>query len=220
MRTETQNVRPAPLAAMLDIAGRDVLVVGGGAVAARRAATLLEAGARVRVVAPVIVPELAALHAAGGVCWEARGVVATDPAGALLVVLASDDPAANAAAAAAARAAGVLVNDAEQPERGDLQVPAVVRRGRVQVAISTGGGSPALAAFLRRHLEAILPEEIAALADLAVRLREQGRAAGLDAAERERVATELLPRLWALLGEGRAAEAAALVDAAPARAGA
>ena len=134
----------------LDLAGRPALVVGGGAVALRKARALAEAGARVRVVAPA--------HVAGFAedgrfeCVAAR----YDPrhlAGARVVVAATDDEAVNARVAADARAAGALVNVVDRPALCDFIVPAQVRRGDLLVAISTGGASPMLARRLRERLE-------------------------------------------------------------------
>lgn len=197
---------------MLDVAGRDVLIVGGGGVAARRAAALVEAGATVRVVSPDLVPALRMRHAAGELGWEARDWRAGDCAGAFMVVVATDDPAVNAAAVDEARRAGALVNDAELPERGDLSIPAVVRRGRLRAAVSSGGASPALAAFVRQRLEVELGPEFERLTELSVRMRERDRAAGLDADTREAAQSAALPRLLALLQAGRDAQAEQLAD--------
>jgi siroheme synthase-like protein len=196
-------VRPTHLAAMLDVAGRDVLIVGGGAVAARRAATLLEAGATVRVVSPTLTAALRTRHRAGEITWEARGWRPGDCRGAFLVVVASADPAVNAQAAAEARGAGALVNDAQIPGRGDLHMPALIRRGRLQVAVSSGGGSPVLATFIRDRIAGRLGPEVGRLADMAARIREQQLAAGVDGPARQAALEAALPRLLALLAAGR-----------------
>jgi precorrin-2 dehydrogenase/sirohydrochlorin ferrochelatase len=140
----------------LDLRGRTCLVVGGGAVAARRVRGLLECGARVRVVAPSIHPDLEALATEGALTVERRAYQAGDTAGAALVCAATSSREVNAAVAAEARASGVLVNVADRPAEGDLQVGAVVRRGPIAVSLGTGGLSPAATAALRAWLAALL----------------------------------------------------------------
>lgn len=197
---------------MLTVADRDVLLVGGGTVAARRAGALLEAGARLRVVSPALGAALTARHEAGEIAWQARGYRAGDCRGAFLVVVATSDPAVNARAAAEALDVGALLNDAENPARGTVAIPATLRRGRLRISISSGGASPALTAFVRAHLEERLGPELEALTELAARMRDRGKAAGLGAAAREGAAADALPRLLALLEAGRAEEAVRLAD--------
>jgi precorrin-2 dehydrogenase/sirohydrochlorin ferrochelatase len=197
---------------MLDVAGRDVLIVGGGMVAARRAAALLDAGASVRIVSPALAPELNARQASGEVSWQARGYRAGDCEGAYLVVVASDDPTVNEQAVREARTAGALVNDAENPGRGDLGIPAMLRRGRIEVAVSSGGAGPGLAAFVRDRLAEHLGPELARLAELAARMRERDRAAGVGAAARQETLAVALPRLLALLEAGQDGAAEQLAD--------
>lgn len=211
MRTGN-TVRQPHLAAMLDVAGRDVLIVGGGMVAARRAAALLDAGAAVRIVSPVVVPVLSTRHESGEVSWEARGYRRGDCDGAYLVVVASDDSAVNEQAAGEARKAGALVNDAESPRRGDLDIPAVLRRGRIQVAVASGGAGPGLAAFVRDRLSERLGPEFGRLAELAARIRERDRSAGIPAAARQESLEAALPQLLALLEAGDDAAAERLAD--------
>jgi precorrin-2 dehydrogenase/sirohydrochlorin ferrochelatase len=196
------------------------LLVGGGAVAARKAGALVAAGARLRVVAPALGADLRRRHEAGEITWEARPARAADAEGAAVVVCASADREADAAVAARARELGIPVAVASDPSLGTATVPATLRRGHLLVAISSGGTSPSFAAFVRRHLEAELGPEFAELADLAARMRRAGRDAGLDAVERERIAAAILPRLLDLLRDARSDEARRLAtEAAAGRAG-
>jgi siroheme synthase-like protein len=192
---------------MLDLADRDALLVGGGKVAARKASALIAAGARLRVIAPTLGPELRARHEAGEISWEAREARPEDVGDASIVICAADDAGANAAVARRARRQRVPVVVATDPAAGTASVPASIRRGRLLVAVSTEGSSPAFAAFVRRHIEDGLGPEFEELAALAADMRDRGRAAGLDAAERERVAVATLPRLLELLRAGRIDEA-------------
>ena len=206
MRT-TSVVRPAHYPAMLDIAGQPVLLVGGGEVAARKAVALLAAGVRLRIVAPALSVSLEQRHANGEIEWQQRAARPDDVIGMALVVCAAGDAAANAAVAERARAEGIPVAVADDPDAGSFITPAVVRRGSLQVAISTGGANPALAAFVRRRVEETVGEEFGRLTELAEEMRERSRAAGLSAAERERITSAALPRLLELLRAGRDLEA-------------
>jgi precorrin-2 dehydrogenase / sirohydrochlorin ferrochelatase len=136
----------------LDLKDRHVLVVGAGKVALRKTRGLLEAGARVTVVAPEAEPEFEELR----VRMIARRFRASDLTGAVLVFAATDDRLANHRVAIAAKGRAILANVADCAEECDFLVPARVQRGNVQFAVSTGGESPRLAAELRRKLEEIL----------------------------------------------------------------
>lgn len=132
----------------LDLEGVAVLLVGGGQIASRKAEGLVAAGARLTVVAPMVLPELAATAAD----VRERGYAAEDLAGHQLVITATDAPAVNAQVAADARAAGVWVNSADDPENCSFILPAIARRGPLIAALSTGGASPALAGRLRDQI--------------------------------------------------------------------
>ncbi|HEV2608514.1 MAG TPA: siroheme synthase CysG, partial [Xanthomonadaceae bacterium] len=158
-----------------DLRGRIVLVVGGGAVAARKIAALHSAGARVRVGAPVLEHGLQEM-AAGGEIEHLHGVFQDDWLHeAWLVVAATDDRAVNRAVAAAAAEHRVFANVVDDAELSSFQVPSVVERGPLQVAISTGGAAPMLARHLREKLEAQLDESWTALTELLARHRQRIR---------------------------------------------
>ena len=165
----------------LDLAQRRCLVVGGGPVAEGKVAGLLAAGARVTVVSPIVTERLAAWAAERRIVHAARPYRADDLDGRQLAFTATDDPAVTAAVSADGRARGVWVNAADDPAHCDFILPAVVRRGRLAVAISTGGASPAAARAIREELEGYLTEEHAALVELAAEaradLRRRGRSA-------------------------------------------
>ncbi|KAF0993884.1 bifunctional precorrin-2 dehydrogenase/sirohydrochlorin ferrochelatase [Geobacillus sp. TFV-3] len=142
---------------ILHLRGRRVVVVGGGKVAARKIHGLLEAGAEIVMIAPEAEPELQALAAGGMIVWKKKRFDPDDLAGAFLVIAATNDRKVNEAVAQAAP--GQLVNVVDDPERCDFHVPAVVRRGALTIAVSTGGASPALARRIRRELEEKYGEE-------------------------------------------------------------
>lgn len=133
------------LPALIQLEGRRCLVVGGGAVAVRRARALIEAGGSVRVVAPRIDDALAAMPVA--MAW--RGFEPGDLDGVFFVVSAADAAAVNEAVAKEARQRGVLVNRADRPEAGDVSIPAHRRIGPITLAVDTGGVSAAAAAKIR-----------------------------------------------------------------------
>ncbi len=162
----------------VDLEGRPCVVLGGGAIALRKVEGLLAAGAVVTVVSPALAAGLAALAAEGRVAHVARAYAEGDLAGAALAFAATDDGAVNAAGAREGRARGVWVNAADDPAHCDAILPAVVRRGALTVAVSTGGASPALARAVRERIEAALPDAYGALAEAAADARRDLRAAG------------------------------------------
>ena len=157
--------------AFLDLDGRRVVVVGGGDVAERKVSTLLECGARVTLVAPEVTGGIASLAAEGAVAHEARPYRAGDLGGAAIAFVAVDDPEASARIAEDARAAGVPVNVVDRPAMCDFYVPSVLRRGRLAIAISTDGASPAWARRLRKQLEAEIGPEWEKLMDALASVR-------------------------------------------------
>ena len=133
----------------LDLDGKPVLVVGAGKVALRKTKGLLEAGAAVTVIAPRIRPEFANLP----VTLVRRPFRPADLRGAVLAFAATDDRRVNQAVMLAARGRGIPVNVADSRRECTFIVPARITRRNIQIAISTGGESPRVAAALRRKIE-------------------------------------------------------------------
>ncbi len=136
-----------------DLTGRTVLVVGGGIVAARKVKALLKRQIRVTVVAPEICPELQELTNDSDLVIHRRSYQKGDLAEHWLVIAATDDSELNQKVFAEAAEARIFCNVVDQPELCTFHVPAVVRQGLLQIAISTGGASPALAKRIRQELE-------------------------------------------------------------------
>src|SRR5271169_4677144 len=136
-----------------DVTGRPCIVIGGGEVAARKVESVIEAGARVTVVSPRLSPSLQAAVARGLVSHIARDYAPGDIKGCVLVYAATDDPRLHRELAAEAGALGIPINVVDVAELCSFIAPAVVKQGALQIAISTGGASPAFAARLRRELE-------------------------------------------------------------------
>jgi len=141
----------------LKLTGRPCVVIGAGNLAESKIESLRAANARVTLIAPVARARIVEMAEAGEVTWLRREYAAGDLAGQFLVVAATDDPAVNRAVFAEAEAAGILINAVDDPPFCDFYFPSVVRRGDLQIAISTAGESPALAQRLRKEINAILP---------------------------------------------------------------
>jgi precorrin-2 dehydrogenase / sirohydrochlorin ferrochelatase len=207
--------RPGPdFPVVLDLAGRPCLVVGGGPVAARKVRALVEAGARVTVVAIDVVPAIDSVGVAGsaGVAVERRPYRSGEAAGFDLVVTATGDPSVDDAVVADARAAGVLVNRADRSRSGTVRLPAVLRRGPVTVAVSTGGTSPALSRWLRDRIASSLPAGLETVVGLMDEARTELQASGRST---ESVAWNSLieDRIVPLVEAGRIDEARAAIRA-------
>lgn len=157
------------------LTGEPCLVVGGGAIGARKAELLLRAGAKVTVVAEQAGVRVEAMHREGRVTLIARRFIAADLEGKRLVIAATDQPLINRHISAQAQARGLPVNVADAPELCSFILPAVVDRSPVVVAVSSGGSAPVLARQLRARLEALLPASLGRLAQLLGRYRKEVR---------------------------------------------
>jgi len=152
---------------------RQTVVVGGGHVAARKVEGLLAAGAQIKVISPILIPELQTLAASGAITFISRTYQNGDLEGAYLAIAATDETTVNHAVWAEALKQGCLVNVVDDPEHSTFIMPAVFQRGEMSVAISTGGSSPALARRLRERLEGIIGPEYGTLTGLLAELRPE-----------------------------------------------
>lgn len=163
---------------LTNLESRRAFVVGGGQVATRKVESLLEAGAPVTVISPEFTPELEGWIAAGQVT-AARQTYSCGLLNALgarpldIVIAAAGDEVANCQVWEEASALGCLVNAVDDPPHSNFILPAVLRRGEVSVAVSTGGASPALAARLRDRIAGVVEPDIAELAALLAALRPE-----------------------------------------------
>jgi siroheme synthase-like protein len=156
----------------LNLRGRPCVVVGGGAIAEGKVAGLLEAGARVRVIAPKLTPALAEWARAGRLEHQERAYAVGDLAGAFLVIAATDEPSVNEQVWTEGEALRLLVNVVDDTPHCNFIAPAVVRQGDLAVAISTSGKAPALAVRLKEQIQALIGPEHARFLELAASLRE------------------------------------------------
>ncbi len=153
--------------------GGRVLVVGGGEIALRKARLLADAGGVLRVVAPDVDGQLAALAREGGGEVLVRGYQAADLVGCRLVIAATDDSGLNAQVSADAQALSVPVNVVDAPALCTVIFPAIVDRSPLVIAVSSGGDAPVLARLIRAKLEAWIPSAYGELAGLAARFRHK-----------------------------------------------
>jgi uroporphyrin-III C-methyltransferase / precorrin-2 dehydrogenase / sirohydrochlorin ferrochelatase len=137
----------------LKLGGRRCVVVGGGAIAEAKMQGLLRCGGEVRVVAPEVTPGIRDAASAGQIAWAQRSFLPSDLADVFLVVAATNSPELHEKIFRQAQGQGILCNAVDEPDRCDFYYPAVVRRGALQLAVSTSGHSPFLAQRLRRELE-------------------------------------------------------------------
>jgi uroporphyrin-III C-methyltransferase/precorrin-2 dehydrogenase/sirohydrochlorin ferrochelatase len=183
----------------LNLAGRSVLLVGGGPVAAAKLQQLLAVGADVRVVAPTIASSIlrAAVHI------EQRKFEPRDLEGVWLVVAAAT-PEVNRSVAAAAETRRVFVNAVDDPANASAFLSGVVRRGGVTLAISTNGDAPALAGLLREAFDRVLPRDLGLWLDESRRQRTIWRRDGIPMEARRPLLLDALNGLYGRPGHGLA----------------
>lgn len=158
--------------AFLKLEGRRCIVVGGGRIAEQKLDSLLSTGASIRVIAPVVSPRIRELANAGKLEWIEREYSAGDLVGASLVIAGTGVGIVNERIFRDADAAGVLCNAVDEPDRCHFYFPAIVRRGDLQIAISTTGQSPALAQRIRTELEGEFAPDYAAWLSWLGRVRD------------------------------------------------
>ena len=157
----------------LNIEGRRCIVIGGGPVAERKVAGLLQEGARVTVISPSLTKCLESWVNEEKIRYVARDYREGDLAGYQLAFIATDDPAVSAAVHREGKERGVWVNAADDPAHCDFILPSVLRRGELVVAVATGGASPALSRAIREELETYFSEDYVALVEIVARVRRE-----------------------------------------------
>lgn len=191
----------------LDLKDRPCLVVGGGAVAERKALGLLNAGAKVTVIAPSVTKALKRLSVERTISLEKRAYRRGDELGRSIVIAATGAQEVNEAVYRASRAAGILVNVVDDPARCSFIVPSVVDRGALLIAVSTSGKSPYLARALREALEGCIGAEYEAFIEILGAARKKLLKTGLSRDKKERIIKALVKSpIPELLKEGRTRE--------------
>jgi len=198
----------------LDVREQPCLVVGGGAVAARKCSLLLRAGARVTVLAPELSAAFDADLTAGRVAHRAARFRDEDLEGVAVAIAATSDDAVNRAVASAARARRIPVNVVDQPALCSFILPSIIERAPLVVAVSSGGASPVLARLLRARLESLIPAGYGRLAALAGAFRDRVKARFKPQERRRFWERPLQGPIAELVFSGRDAEARAALQAA------
>ena len=165
----------------LEMTGRRCLVIGGGVVAERKIAGLLEVGAEVTVISPKVTEAISQWSKNNSIQLEGRCYRIGDLAGYQLVFVATDDPEVNDRVYQEGKSCGAWVNAADDPAHCDFILPSVLRRGDLLVAVSSGGNSPALARMIREELDDYFTAEYAQLVQVAAEVRMELKEKSLNA---------------------------------------
>lgn len=171
----------------LSLSGKECLVVGGGQVAERKIADLLECEANINVISPTAGDLIRLWSNQGLINWQAREIEESDLNNIFLAFVATNNMHTNQMVANWCRERGIMVNAVDDPPNCDFYVPAVVRRNSLIVAISTEGKSPMFARRLREQLEELIGEEYGEFVDFLGELREPVKQAVSDIEERKRI---------------------------------
>jgi precorrin-2 dehydrogenase/sirohydrochlorin ferrochelatase len=198
-----------PLPIFVKLTGRKCLVAGAGSVAEAKIASLLQAQAEVRVVAPHANGRVRALAASGALLWEPREFLARDLDGAFMAIAATGDPGVNRAVFEESRRRSVICNSVDDPPHCDFYFSANVRRGDLQVAISTAGESPAVAQRLRDEIDRALDSRLGEWLEDVGALRREILARYPASEERKRLLKRLAYREVDDLSEGETRKLAA-----------
>lgn len=197
----------------VDVRERPILVIGGGNVGLEKVTVLLRAeAANLTVISPELAPALQAEVQAGRIRHLSRPYREGDMAGFEMVFIATDDRSANARIRAEGQRRGIWVNAADDPANCDYILPSVVRQGPITIAISTGGGSPAMARRVREELSDYFSEDFQPLAELLAEVRSELKANGtLRQVSQEAWQKAIDGNLRALLAQRRTGQAKALL---------
>ncbi|CAM4041621.1 precorrin-2 dehydrogenase/sirohydrochlorin ferrochelatase family protein [Mesobacillus thioparans] len=174
----------------LKISGREAVVVGGGRVAQRKVQGLLYAKARVTVISPDLTDGLLGLAETGQIIWKPKHFSGEDLEGALIIIAATNDRGTNLSVKKYA-AATQLVNIADDPEESDFQVPSVVKRGKLNIAVSTSGASPILAKKICVQLEQMFDQQYESYLDFLASSRKEIKATVKDEGAKRKLLREL-----------------------------
>jgi precorrin-2 dehydrogenase/sirohydrochlorin ferrochelatase len=177
----------------MDLSGKKCVVIGGGKVASRKIATLIDFHAEIVVVSPALSGELQKLVQRGAITHIAQKYLETDLAGALLVVAATDDRTVNEQVYHDAVKSGALVNTADNPEHCTFIFPAVIKKGDLVIGISTSGKYPALSKRIRKEIGNLLTQSMDTdLIGILAKCRERALAEIKNEADRPKILARLL----------------------------
>ena len=202
-RTKPRTYYPV----FLNLEGKQCVIIGAGEVALRKIRMLLDCGAKVTVISPIVHPELSRLTESRAIEVIQRTYEPGDLQGAVMVISATDDEKINQRVADEAKKRGVHINVVDDPARSDFIVPSYFRRGGLTIAVSTSGMSPALARKIRTKLEQDFGEEYASMLSLIEEVRSTLKDRGVTASADAWQETLDLDLLVDLVKKGREEEA-------------
>jgi len=192
----------------LDIEDRDVVIIGGGNVCARKAETMMKYGARVTIVSPEFTDEIRQWASDGKLTTRQKAYDESDIEGANIVIASTDDQRVNEQIAADCRRRRIPVNVVDVTPLCEFIVPAIIESGSIQIAVSTGGKSPAIARTLKEDLQRLIGPEYAEVNDLLGTLRDDAKAVLPTDTDRKRFFDGIIARgILAMLREGRRSDA-------------
>ena len=197
------------LSISVDLTDKLCVVVGGGEVALKRVETLLEAGAKICVISPDVCSELQELHSNSQINWHVSFFKNELPDNSTLVVAATNSSKVNEAVVKYANDRKILVNNAGDATSGNVQFPAVVRRGDLTITITTHGASPSLTAKLKKEISEKYGSEFEPYLELLKALRYELFAATQDKIKRMEIGRKLAGNevLYVLTKQGKTNEA-------------
>ena len=204
----------------IDIEDRSVVIIGGGNVCARKAETMMKYGARVTIVSPEFTEEIEGWARDGKLALKRKRYEDADLDGANLVIASTDEQSVNEQVAADCRRRRIPVNVVDVTPLCEFIVPAIIQSGSIQIAVSTGGKSPALGRTLKEDLQRLIGPEYAEVNDVLGTLREGAKKVLPTDVDRKRFFDGIIARgILEMLREGRRREAYAAIAAACAEAG-
>ena len=204
----------------IDIEDRGVVIIGGGNVCARKAETMMKYGARVTIVSPTFTDEIEQWARDGQLAIKRKQYEEGDLEGANLVIASTDDQSVNEQVAADCRRRRIPVNVVDVTPLCEFIVPAIIEKGSVQIAVSTGGKSPALARTLKEDLQRMIGPEYAEVNDVLGTLREGAKKVLPTDVDRKRFFDGIIARgILDMLRDGRRTEAYEAIRAACEEAG-
>jgi len=192
----------------LDIEGRAVVIIGGGNVCARKAETMMNYGARVTVVSPEFTEEIETWAGAGSLEIRRKRYEESDLDGANIVIASTDDQTVNEQIAADCRRRRIPVNVVDVTPLCEFIVPAIIDKGSITIAVSTGGKSPAIARTLKEDLQRLVGPEYTEVNDLLGTLRDSAKRVLPTDVDRKRFFDGIISRgILGMLREGRRVDA-------------
>ncbi len=199
--------------AYLDLRGRSCLIIGGGTVAERKALTLLEAGADVTIISPILSSRLKELFSTGKIAHRQKKFDEKDISGEFLVIAAASSPEVNISVARVCKERQVLVNVVVPPEESTFIVPSVVDRGDLLIAIATSGISPGLSKKIRQELETLYGPEYKLFLEKLAAIRKLVLTEIGDEQNRRRIFQTIIDsNVIELLRQGKTNEAQSRID--------